>query len=138
MQQKLMDFLNARRNCAGDNHLDVCQAGTPAATLTEKSNAGHTAFLRSEQRAMHILALTAGGEGGQHVAFASERFDLPCKEIVEGVVVADSCEVAPVGCERDCGVGFAVLIKTADKLCGEMRSVRGTPAIATSQQLAAC
>ena len=85
-----------------------------------------------------VLAVAAGGDGEQDVAFEAEGFDLALEDVVVAVVVADGGEDAGVGGEGDGAKGGAVDGEAGDELGDEVLRVGGGASVAADHELAAC
>ena len=64
----------------------------------------------------------------------SEGLNLTREDILKNIVIPDRSEQTAIGNQRDGWIGAAVILKTAGKFRGDVRTIRRAPAIAAEEQ----
>src|SRR5690348_7649539 len=130
MAHKNVRFLDAWSISRGNADTIVNLHLELASTLSCQTNSDHVFTLGSSQCLYDVARVAAGGDADRHIACLAERLDLPCKDLIVVVVVADGGQSGGVHSKRLCRQRWPVQVVPSHELRSNVLRVGRAAAIA--------
>lgn len=97
MDEQLLRFLDSRRHISRHEEINRGNSLREPSVTAQKANALETLALAFFEGAQNIFRFTAGGQRYESVALFAQAPDLPRKNFVGVIVIANRCHVFAVG-----------------------------------------